>query len=249
MNAQGEDVVAGIRTPENIESLKEPLPGAYAELMRIYKKLENHYKDMQDIEFTIQKGRLYMLQTRRGKRTAAAAVRVAVEMVEEGLIDRNKAVLRVEPGQVDQLLHPMIDPKAKYQVIARGLPASPGAAVGKVVFTAEEAEKRASQGEKVVLVRQETSPEDIGGMNAAQGILTARGGMTSHAAVVARGMGKCCIVGCGDITIDEKEKIMVLEPHVIREGEPITLNGSTGGGILGEGPLVPPGFSGDFHSI
>ena len=250
MNAQGEDVVAGIRTPENIESLKEPLPGAYAELMRIYKKLENHYKDMQDIEFTIQKGRLYMLQTRRGKRTAAAAVRVAVEMVEEGLIDRNTAVLRVEPGQVDQLLHPMIDPKAKYQVIARGLPASPGAAVGKVVFTAEEAEKRASQGEKVVLVRQETSPEDIGGMNAAQGILTARGGMTSHAAVVARGMGKCCIVGCGDITIDEKEhRFSLNQSLVVKEGDVISLNGSTGDVILGPVKLVQPTLTGNFAKL
>jgi pyruvate,orthophosphate dikinase len=250
MNAQGEDVVAGIRTPESVESLKERLPAAYNELMEIYKKLENHYKDVQDIEFTIQRGKLYMLQTRRGKRTAAAAVRIAVEMVKEGLIDKKTAVLRLEPEQVDQLLHPMVDPQAKVQVIARGLPASPGAAVGKVVFTAEEAEKRASQGEKVILVRLETSPEDIGGMNAAQGILTARGGMTSHAAVVARGMGKCCIVGCGDIKIEEKKRQFSLDSSlVVKEGDIISLNGSTGEVILGPVKLVQPELTGNFAKL
>jgi len=250
INAQGEDVVAGIRTPENIESMRERFPEAYQELMRVYKKLEAHYKDLQDIEFTIQKGKLYMLQTRKGKRTAAAAVRIAVEMVEEGLIDKKTAVLRIEPEQVDQLLHPMIDPQAKVQVIARGLPASPGAAVGKVVFSAEDAERMASQGEKVILVRQETSPEDIGGMNAAQGILTARGGMTSHAAVVARGMGKCCVVGCGKIRIDEKKREFSLDSSlVIREGEVISLNGSTGEVILGPVKLVQPEFTGNFAKL
>ncbi|MCG2709571.1 MAG: pyruvate, phosphate dikinase, partial [Thermodesulfovibrionales bacterium] len=193
INAQGEDVVAGIRTPLHINELKKRLPKAYNELDRIYKKLEKHYKDMLDIEFTVQEGKLYMLQTRVGKRTAASALKIAIDMVKEGLIDKKTAILRIDPQQIDQLLHPMIDPKAKISVIAKGLPASPGAAVGKVVFTADDAEKAAERGEKVILVRQETSPEDIGGMHAAQGILTARGGMTSHAAVVARGMGKCCV--------------------------------------------------------
>ena len=202
MNAQGEDVVAGIRTPLPIATLKESKPEIYAQLENIYKTLENHYKDMQDIEFTIQEDKLYMLQTRSGKRTATAAVRIAVEMVEEGLIDKKTAVLRVDPKQLDQLLHPMIDPKAKYDAAATGLPASPGAAVGKVVFTAEDAEEWAERGEKVILVRTETSPEDIGGMDVAVGILTSRGGMTSHAAVVARGMGKCCVAGCGDAKVN-----------------------------------------------
>src|SRR5690606_25136389 len=203
-NAQGEDVVAGIRTPQPIETLKDAMPEVYEELVSIYKKLEAHYKDMQDVEFTIQDGKLYMLQTRAGKRTAAAALRIAVEMVEEGLIDKKTAVTRVDPNQLDQLLHPRFDEEAvkKAQVIAKGLPASPGAAVGRVVFFAEDAEKWAERGEKVILVRNETSPEDIGGMHSAQGILTARGGMTSHAAVVARGMGKCCVAGAGAIRID-----------------------------------------------
>ncbi len=195
MNAQGEDVVAGIRTPQPISQLKKSMPKVYAELERIYKRLEKHYTEMLDIEFTIQDGKLYMLQCRVGKRTAAAAVKIAVDMVKERLIDQKLAVLRVEPGQLDQLLHPRVDPAAKMQKIAKGLPASPGAAVGKVVFTAAEAEAEAAKGERVVLVRTETSPEDIGGMHAAQGILTARGGMTSHAAVVARGMGKPCVAG------------------------------------------------------
>lgn len=249
MNAQGEDVVAGIRTPQPISTLEKEMPEIYAQLEAIYKKLEAHYKDMQDIEFTIQEGKLYMLQTRNGKRTAAAAVRIAVEMVAEGLIDKRTALTRVEPSQLDQLLHPMIDPKAKINVIAKGLPASPGAAVGKVVFTAEDAEAWAKEGERVVLVRLETSPEDIGGMHVAQGILTARGGMTSHAAVVARGMGKCCVAGCGDITVLEKERKFLVGDIVVKEGDYITLNGTTGDVILGEVNLIEPALSGDFAKL
>ncbi|MGZ9163182.1 MAG: pyruvate, phosphate dikinase, partial [Candidatus Deferrimicrobiaceae bacterium] len=248
-NAQGEDVVAGIRTPLHIDELKKKLPAAYTELEKIHEKLEKHYKDMLDIEFTVQGGKLYMLQTRVGKRTAAASMKIAIDMVKERVIDRKTAIMRIDPAQIEQLMHPSFDPKTPVNVIGKGLPASPGAAVGKVVFFAEDAEQWAARGEKVILVRTETSPEDIGGMDAAQGILTARGGMTSHAAVVARGMGKCCVAGCSALNIDEKEKIMVLEPHVIREGEPITLNGSTGEVILGEVPLVPPDLSGDFHTI
>ena len=249
LNAQGEDVVAGIRTPMGISELKEKMPGPYKELEQIYQKLETHYRDMQDIEFTIQDGRLYMLQTRSGKRTAAAAVRIAVEMVKEGLISRETALLRIEPEQLDQLLHPTVDPKAKVTVLAKGLPASPGAAVGKVVFTAEEAERQAVKGEKVVLVREETSPEDIGGMNAAQGILTARGGMTSHAAVVARGMGKCCVAGVGDIRIDEKQKHFKVGRSTIQEGDFISLNGSTGEVLEGKVNLVQPELGQNFATL
>ncbi|NWF98548.1 MAG: pyruvate, phosphate dikinase [Nitrospirae bacterium] len=246
INAQGEDVVAGIRTPLKIEELKKRLPEAYKELNAIYKKLEKHYRDMLDIEFTVQEGKLYMLQTRVGKRTAAAALKIAIDMVKEKLIDKKTAVLRIDPEQLDQLLHPMIDPKAEVKVLAKGLPASPGAAVGKVVFTAEDAEKAAEIGEKVILVRAETSPEDIGGMNAAQGILTARGGMTSHAAVVARGMGKCCVAGCGAININEVQKYFTVNETIVREGDYITLNGTTGDVILGEVPLVTPELTGEF---
>ncbi|MEK7741392.1 MAG: pyruvate, phosphate dikinase, partial [Nitrospirota bacterium] len=246
INAQGEDVVAGIRTPLHINELKKRLPKAYNELDRIYKKLEKHYKDMLDIEFTVQEGKLYMLQTRVGKRTAASALKIAIDMVKEGLIDKKTAILRIDPQQIDQLLHPMIDPKAKISVIAKGLPASPGAAVGKVVFTADEAEKAAERGEKVILVRTETSPEDIGGMHAAQGILTARGGMTSHAAVVARGMGKCCIAGCGAININESQRYFTVNTFNIKEGDYLTLNGTTGEVILGEAPLITPELTGDF---
>ncbi|MEW5804224.1 MAG: pyruvate, phosphate dikinase, partial [bacterium] len=263
MNAQGEDVVAGIRTPQPINiaqkkgsalpSLEEEMPGVYRELEGIYKKLENHYKDMQDLEFTIQQGRLFLLQTRNGKRTAAAAVKIAVDMVEEGLIDKKTAVLRVEPKQLDQLLHPMIDIKTKPKVIAKGLPASPGAAVGKVVFTAEKAQEAAGAGERVVLVRNETSPEDIGGMYVAQGILTARGGMTSHAAVVARGMGKCCVAGCGALSIHEEAGYLTVQGAQgelrIKEGDFISLNGSTGEVILGEAKLIKPELSGDFGKL
>lgn len=246
INAQGEDVVAGIRTPLHIDELKKRLPKAYNELDKIYKKLEKHYKDMLDIEFTVQEGKLYMLQTRVGKRTAASALKIAIDMVKEGLIDKKTAIMRIDPQQLDQLLHPMIDPKAQIKVLAKGLPASPGAAVGKVVFTAEDAEKAAEKGEKVILVRTETSPEDIGGMHAAQGILTARGGMTSHAAVVARGMGKCCVAGCGAININEGQKYFTVNTLTIKEGDYITLNGTTGEVILGEAPLIKPELTGDF---
>ncbi|MEW6052749.1 MAG: pyruvate, phosphate dikinase [Nitrospirota bacterium] len=246
INAQGEDVVAGIRTPLKIEELKKRLPKAYKELNAIYKKLEKHYRDMLDIEFTVQEGKLYMLQTRVGKRTAAAALKIAIDMVRERLIDKKTAILRIDPQQLDQLLHPMIDPKAEVKVIAKGLPASPGAAVGKAVFTAEDAERAADKGEKVILVRTETSPEDIGGMNAAQGILTARGGMTSHAAVVARGMGKCCVAGCGTINVNEVQKYFTVNDLTIKEGDYITLNGTTGEVMMGKAPLVTPELTGDF---
>ena len=204
---------------------------------------------MQDIEFTIQEDKLYMLQTRVGKRTAQAAVRIAVEMVEEGLIDKKDALLRIDPQQLDQLLHKRIDPDAKLDVIAKGLPASPGAAIGRIVFTAHEAEAWKERGEQVILVRTETSPEDIGGMDAAEGILTSRGGMTSHAAVVARGMGKCCVAGCGDARIDEKKKIVNINGHVLKEGDWITLNGSTGEVILGKTKLIDPELTGNFGTL
>jgi pyruvate,orthophosphate dikinase len=249
MNAQGEDVVAGIRTPLPVEALKEKVPEAYEELMRIYKKLEKHYRDMLDLEFTIQEGKLYMLQTRVGKRTAKAALKIAIDMVNEGLITKEEAIMRIDPHQLDQLLHPMIDPKAKVNKVAKGLPASPGAAVGRVVFTAGDAEKWASKGENVILVRLETSPEDIGGMHAAKGILTARGGMTSHAAVVARGMGKPCVAGCGDIKINEKGKYFTVKDHKVKEGDYITIDGSTGHVILGKVKLVEPEMTGDFATF
>jgi pyruvate,orthophosphate dikinase len=249
INAQGEDVVAGIRTPLHIEELGKRLPDAYKELDGIYKKLEKHYKDMLDIEFTVQESKLYMLQTRVGKRTTAAALKIAIDMVKEKLIDKKTAIVRIDPDQIDQLLHPTIDPKAQVAIVAKGLPASPGAAVGKVVFLAEDAEKAASQGEKVILVRTETSPEDIGGMHAAQGILTARGGMTSHAAVVARGMGKCCVAGCGAININEEGKYFIVDTHLIKAGDYITLNGTTGEVILGQVALTQPELTGDFSTI
>ncbi|KAA0258545.1 pyruvate, phosphate dikinase [Deferribacter autotrophicus] len=249
INAQGEDVVAGIRTPEPIAKLKEHMPEVFKQLEEVYKKLEKHYKDMQDIEFTVEKGKLYLLQTRSGKRTARAAVKIAYDMYKEGLIDKKTAVLRVQPEQVDQLLHPMIDPNEKYEVLAKGLPASPGAAVGKVVFTAEDAEQWAERGEDVILVRNETSPEDIGGMNAAKGILTVTGGMTSHAAVVARGMGKTCVAGCGTIRIDEENKQFEVDGKIVKEGDFITINGSTGEVILGKVKLIMPELSGEFAEI
>ena len=249
MDAQGEDVVAGIRTPHPISDLEEEMPHVYTELVEIYKLLENHYKDMQDVEFTIQEGKLYMLQTRAGKRTATAAVRIAVEMVKEGLIDKETAVLRVEPEQLDQLLHPMIDPKAKYEVIATGLPASPGAAAGRIVFTAEEAEEWKNRGEQVILVRNETSPEDIGGMDVAEGILTARGGMTSHAAVVARGMGKCCVAGCAAAQISEANKTLTFGDTVLNEGDWVTLNGTAGEVIVGKVDMIEAEVAGDFATL
>ncbi|MFK5927574.1 MAG: pyruvate, phosphate dikinase [Desulfuromusa sp.] len=257
VNAQGEDVVAGIRTPQPINlakhkegdlpAMEEVLPDSYAQLAKIRKILEKHYKDMQDIEFTIEKGKLYMLQTRTGKRTAQGAIQIAVDMVAEGLITEKDAVMRVEPDQLDQLLHPSLDPQAEKQVIAKGLPASPGAASGQVVFTADEAEEQTRLKKKVILVRIETSPEDIHGMNAAQGILTARGGMTSHAAVVARGMGKCCVTGCGDLKIDyEKQQFKTKSGHLIKRGDSITLDGSVGEIMLGVVPKVEPEVSGNF---
>jgi pyruvate, orthophosphate dikinase len=260
VNAQGEDVVAGIRTPQPINkangsdvhlpSMEEVMPACYQQLVNIRGILERHYKDMQDIEFTIEKGKLYMLQTRNGKRTAKAAIKVAVDMVREGLIDEKTAVLRVAPSQLDQLLHPSLDPKAPKKIIAKGLPASPGAACGEVVFTADEAETAAKIGLKVILVRIETSPEDIHGMNAAQGILTARGGMTSHAAVVARGMGKCCVAGCGDIKVDYAGQSFTAKGGVVvKKGDVITLDGSTGEVMLGQVPTVPPQLTGDFGTL
>ncbi|MEK7747897.1 MAG: pyruvate, phosphate dikinase [Nitrospirota bacterium] len=248
-NAQGEDVVAGTRTPIPIAALQKRQPTTYKELVTIYKKLEKHYKDMLDLEFTIQEGKLYLLQTRVGKRTARAAVKMAVDMAQEGLITRDEAVLRVDPLLLDHLLHPMIDSNGKVNVIAKGLPASPGAAIGHVVFFAEDAETKAALGEKVILVRSETSPEDIGGMNAAEGIVTARGGMTSHAAVVARGMGKCCITGCGALKIDEEKRIVTVEGLMIKEGDFITLNGSTGEVILGKAPLIQPTMNESFKTL
>ncbi len=258
LNAQGEDVVAGIRTPQPINkgqkengsvSLEEKMPRVYDELVDVYQKLERHYKDMQDLEFTIQQGKLYLLQTRTGKRTAASAVKIAVDMVKEGLIDKKTAIMRLDPAQLDQLLHPMIDPKAEMDVIAKGLPASPGAAVGEVVFTAEYAVEEAARDKPVILVRAETSPEDIAGMHAAQGILTARGGMTSHAAVVARGMGKCCVAGCGAIRVNEEAKEFTVGALVVKEGDYISLNGTTGEVIKGRVPLVQPELSGNFKTL
>ncbi|MEI6205276.1 MAG: pyruvate, phosphate dikinase [Desulfuromonadales bacterium] len=258
INAQGEDVVAGIRTPQPINRAKattlppmeEVLPECYRQLASIRDILEKHYKDMQDIEFTIEKGKLFMLQTRNGKRTAPAAIKIAVDMVREGLIDEKTAVLRVAPSQLDQLLHPSLDPKAVKNIIAKGLPASPGAVSGEVVFTADEAEAEAKVGRKVILVRVETSPEDIHGMNAAQGILTARGGMTSHAAVVARGMGKCCVAGCGDIKVDYANQTFTAKNGVVvKKGDTITLDGSIGEVMLGAVPTVSPQLTGDFAQL
>ncbi len=271
INAQGEDVVAGIRTPQQVTlegsrkwatengisekdrkakypSLEEYMPTTYKQLVAIYTKLEKHYRDMQDIEFTIEGKKLYMLQTRNGKRTAAAAVKIAVDMVKEGLIDRDEALLRVKPADLDQLLHPQFikAEKGKGRMIARGLPASPGAATGRVVFNAEDAEKWTEKKEKVILVRIETSPEDIGGMAVAQGILTARGGMTSHAAVVARGMGKCCVAGCGALQIDYKARTLKADKAMVKEGDWISLDGSTGEVFLGQIKTEAPKFEGEF---
>ena len=249
INAQGEDVVAGIRTPLPVAELRNILPDVYNELVDIGLRLEKHYTDMQDVEFTIQDSKLYMLQTRNGKRTGQAAVRIAVEIVQEGLIDKQTALTRVPANDLDQLLHPSIDPDAAVEVIARGLPASPGAAVGKVVFTALHAEELAAAGEKVILVRSETSPEDIGGMDAAEGILTARGGMTSHAAVVARGMGKPCVAGCSTLFINEEAQEFYAEGKRYAEGDFITLNGSTGDVLNGQVALIQPELSGQFGTL
>ena len=249
VNAQGEDVVAGIRTPEPLDQLKVQMPEIYKQLVKIRERLERHYRDMQDIEFTIQEGKLYLLQTRNGKRTAHAAVKIAVDLVKEKLITPDEAVLRVEAKQLDQLLHPTFDPKEKKEQIAKGLPASPGAATGRVVFSADDAEELAKKGEPVILVRIETSPEDIGGMHAAKGILTARGGMTSHAAVVARGMGKCCVAGCGTIQIDYKAKEFRARGVLIKENDYLSLDGGLGAVYKGKVKTVEPELSGDFSKL
>jgi pyruvate,orthophosphate dikinase len=247
VNAQGEDVVAGIRTPEDILRMREALPEAYEDLVRNTQLLEKHYKDMQDIEFTVQEGKLFMLQTRSGKRTGAGAVKIAVDLVGEGLIDEKSAIGIVEPTHIDQLLHPQFRDEAAYaaDVIGVGLPASPGAAVGQVVFDTPTAEELHSQGKKCILVRVETSPEDVGGMNAAEGILTARGGMTSHAAVVARGWGKTCVSGCAELVVDEENRWLSLGGVKLHEGDWVSLNGSTGEVIRGAAELAPPAISGD----
>ncbi len=258
VNAQGEDVVAGIRTPQPMAKLRakpgerpmeEVMPAAYAELVRVREVLEKHYKDMQDIEFTVQQNTLYMLQTRNGKRTAAASLKIAVDMCREGLIDRTEAVTRVHPASLDQLLHPTLDPKAPRKTLSKGLPASPGAACGAVVFSADEAEARASKGESVILVRIETSPEDIHGMHAARGILTTRGGMTSHAAVVARGMGRPCVAGAGSITVDYSAQALMAGGHIVRAGDVITLDGATGEVFIGPVAMIEPQLSGDFATL
>ncbi len=261
INAQGEDVVAGIRTPQSITikgkeglesklpSMEETMPEVFNELVDIYRNLEKHYKDMQDIEFTVQDKKLWMLQTRSGKRTAAASIKIAVDMVREGLISKKEALLRVNPSSLEQLLHPSLDPQAKVKLIARGLPASPGAASGIVVFSSQEAEKRSENGEKVLLVRIETSPEDIKGMHVSQGILTARGGMTSHAAVVARGMGTPCVSGATNIDVDYKNKTLIASGAVVKEGDIITINGNNGDIMLGQVPTLKPDLSQDFKEI
>jgi pyruvate,orthophosphate dikinase len=249
VNAQGEDVVAGIRTPSPISKLQEELPDIYDEFVQTCKTLEQHYRDMQDVEFTVEKGKLYMLQTRSGKRTARAAVRVAYEMVQEGLISKDESLLRVDPEQLDQLLHRQIDPQAKLEVIARGLPASPGAASGKVVFDADEAEKAGNDGERIILVRNETTPDDIHGILKAQGVLTARGGMTSHAAVVARGMGKPCVCGCEALRINAETGELAVAGKVIKKGDIISIDGSTGNVVLGEVPMIDPTISVEFETL
>jgi pyruvate,orthophosphate dikinase len=248
VNAQGEDVVAGIRDPLHIDGMAQALPGAYAEFLEAARLLEDHYRDAQDLEFTVEKGHLYLLQTRSAKRTGRAAVRIAVEMVDEGLITPEEAVLRVEPEQLDQLLHPMVDPDANVHVLTTALPASPGAATGVVVFNPDEAAERGPH-EAVILVRRETSPEDFHGMVAAQGILTGRGGMTSHAAVVARGMGKCCVAGAGDLVMDEGRRRFSIGDVTVSEGDWITLDGSTGRVILGRVPTVEPEPTDDFRRL
>jgi pyruvate,orthophosphate dikinase len=248
-DAQGEDVVAGIRTPEPIEAMQKQLPEAFDQLLETMRRLEEHYRDMQDIEFTVEDGRLYLLQTRSAKRTAAAALKAAVSMTEEGLISREEAVARIDPDQLDQLLHPRIDPTTKLDVAVRGLNASPGAASGKIVLDADLAEERGLAGESVILVRWETTPDDIHGLIQASGILTAHGGMTSHAAVVARGMGKPCVAGCEGLTIDLESRTLSIGGHQLAEGDMLTIDGGTGEVIVGEVPLVPPQINEDFETI
>ena len=251
VNAQGEDVVAGIRTPQPIAEMAQAFPEVYTEFTRIAELLEKHYTDMQDMEFTVERHKLYMLQTRSGKRTAPAAVKIAVDMEAEGLIDKETAIMRIEPAQIDQLLHPMFDGAelAKAEKLTKGLPASPGAATGKIYFNAADAEAAVANGDKVILVRLETSPEDLAGMVAAEGILTARGGMTSHAAVVARGMGKCCVSGCSEIKVDEANKELTIGSYKFKEGDYISLDGTAGEVLNGQVKTVPPELSGDFGKI
>src|ERR1700759_5168429 len=249
VNAQGEDVVAGVRTPKPLAELRARMPEAYDQLLETMGALERHYRDMQDIEFTVEQGRLYLLQTRTAKRTAAAAIRCAVDMTGEGLIDREEAVSRIDPAQLDQLLHPRLDPEAECEAAARGLTPSPGAPSGKIVLPADSAEDRGRAGEPVSLVRWETTPDDIHGLIQAQGVLTAHGGMTSHAAVVARGMGKPCVAGCEGLEIDIGAKIVRIGGHQLREGDVITIDGGTGRVIVGEVPLVPPAINEDFETI
>src|SRR5438874_5027261 len=261
ITAQGEDVVAGIRTPQDITedarresgsdkpSMETAMPEAFKELTRIYTQLEKHYRDMQDMEFTVEQGKLWMLQTRSGKRTAKAALRIAVELANEGLISKKDAVSRIDPASLDQLLHPTIDPSAKRDVIATGLPASPGAASGEIVFSSDEAAKLQADGRNVILVRIETSPEDIHGMHAAEGILTTRGGMTSHAAVVARGMGKPCVSGCGSIRVDYGRGTMSIGSRTFKTGDVITIDGSLGQVLAGRMPMIEPAMSGEFGTL
>ena len=261
VNAQGEDVVAGIRTPQCLteamrekmgddnQSMETAMPESFAELSAVFDKLERHYRDMQDIEFTVEAGRLWMLQTRNGKRTAKAALKIAVDMASEGLITTDEAVMRVDPAQLDQLLHPTLDPEGERDVLTTGLPASPGAACGKVVFDSDEAEERRKAGEKVILVRIETSPEDIHGMHAAEGIITARGGMTSHAAVVARGMGRPCVSGAGQIKIDYANRQFAVGRRIIKDGETVTIDGATGQVLYGEAKMIKPELTGDFAKL
>ncbi|NWQ43534.1 pyruvate, phosphate dikinase [Bacillus sp. EB106-08-02-XG196] len=249
INAQGEDVVAGIRTPQPIQTLKDEMPAVFKQFSETCKRLEQHYQEMQDIEFTVERGNLFILQTRNGKRTAQAAIRIAVEMVEEGIIDKKTALLRVDPDQLNQLLHRRIDDKYERTLLAKGLPASPGAATGQVVFDADEAEELGNAGKKVILVRPETTPDDIHGIVAAQAILTSRGGMTSHAAVVARGMGKACICGCDALKIDVKAKQFKVDEKVINYGDVITIDGSTGEIMLGEIPMIEPELSDEFQLL
>ena len=249
INAQGEDVVAGTRTPQPLPELSSRMPQVYEQFQAICDQLEPHYRDMQDVEFTVQKGKLWMLQTRNGKRTGAAAVQIAVDMAAEELISQEEALLRVTPDQLDQLLHPTFDEASPKDVIAEGLPASPGAATGQVVFNSEEAETQAAEGQQVILVRQETSPEDIGGMDAAQGILTARGGASSHAALVARGMGKCCVAGCESIAIDYHQELFTANGKTVKKGDWISIDGSSGQVMLGQVPTVEPSFSSSFDTM
>ena len=251
VNAQGEDVVAGIRTPQPIAEMAQAFPEVYTEFTRIAELLEKHYTDMQDMEFTVERNKLFMLQTRNGKRTAPAAVKIAVDMQSEGLIDKETAVMRIEPAQIDQLLHPMFDAEElkEAEKLTKGLPASPGAATGQIYFNASDAETAVANGAKAILVRLETSPEDLAGMVAAEGILTARGGMTSHAAVVARGMGKCCVSGCAEIKVDEEAKELTIGEYVFKEGDYISLDGTAGDVLKGQIKTVPPELSGDFAEI